>query len=168
MLRRCVNTPCCTLQSVTLHHSASPPTQPIVLLRVRVLLIEATDFINPSDNTIASSDLRSAACCCYRCVASAATRSDAASSNAFAHPSSSDTTRDGSVPPRLSHESGRAKLTPRGLRSSCQVRSPGFLVHLHWCSYYACPFFNLAPRVPFGHMSRQAPFSGNSLFIYSS
>ena len=54
------NTPCCTLQSVTLHHSASPPTQPIVLLRVRVLLIEATDFINASDNTIAS--LRLAFC----------------------------------------------------------------------------------------------------------
>ena len=63
---------------------------------------------------------------------------DRASSNAFAHPSSSDTTRDGSVSPRLSHEAGRAKLTPRVLRSSCQIRSP---------DCFSSPSLVLLPRV---------------------
>ena len=63
---------------------------------------------------------------------------DRASSNAKAHLSSTDTTRDGPVPPRLSHEAGRAKLTPRGLRSSCQVRSP---------DCFSSPSLVLLPRV---------------------
>ena len=41
VLVRCVIKPCCTLESLTLHHCASPPTRPIVLLRVRVLLTRA-------------------------------------------------------------------------------------------------------------------------------
>ena len=73
----CVIKPCCTFESLTLHHSASPPEQRIVLLRVRVLFLKATEFINSYDDTTASADLRSAACCCYRCFPSAATRSGA-------------------------------------------------------------------------------------------
>ena len=41
VLVRCVIKPCCTFESLTLHHCASPPTQRIVLLRVRVLLTRA-------------------------------------------------------------------------------------------------------------------------------
>ena len=69
--------PVARFESLTLHHCASPPTQPIVLIRVCVSLIEASDFINPSGDTTTSADLRCAAYCRYRCVASAATRSGA-------------------------------------------------------------------------------------------
>ena len=72
----CVIKPCCTFESLTVHHCASPPTQPIVL-RVCESLIEATDFIYPSGDTTTCTDLRCAANCRYRCVSSAATRSGA-------------------------------------------------------------------------------------------
>ena len=187
----------CTFESLTLHHCASPPTQPIVLIHVCVSLLEATDFSNPSDDTTASADMRSPAYCCYRCVASAATRSgagcrshsaaavslcrsvsadpsaspctpwivlhllpdlfvlDRVSSNAIANSPlrSTDTTRDGSVPPRLSHVPPRAKLTPRGLRSSRQVRprgccsSPSPTTHVHSSiSHNVLPFIRCSAK----------------------
>ena len=166
---RCVNTACCTFESLTLHHCASPPTQPIVLIRVCVSLIEASHFINPSGGTTTSADLRCAAYCRYRCVPSAATRSGAQCRCHSAAAVSLSRCRSVSADPcayrctawtvlqllpdllvfdRASHQSPcarrtprgrfsssqaltrRAKLTPRGLRSSCQVRSLVVIVHL--------------------------------------
>ena len=114
VLVRCVIKPSCTLESLTLHHCASPPTRPIVLLRVRVLMIKATEFIYSCDDTTAAADMRSAACCCYRCVASAATRSGA---RCRCHSAA------------LSHSAALFLLThllPRALRGLCCICCPTF------------------------------------------
>ena len=203
VLVRCVIKPCCTLESLSLHHCASPPTRPIVLLRVRVQLTRA-----PTPSTSPTTPLLPPTCalphCRYRCVASAATRSGAqcrchsaaAVSLCRCLPFSADPSAAPCTPWIVLHllpdlfvrgrastnvmatlrwtlrDSHTSRLVQSSRREGSAVLSKfDFLVvflHLHWCSYDACQFVNLAQRVPFRQMSRQVPFSGNSLCKYSS
>ena len=189
VLVRCVIKPCCTLESLTLHHCASPPTRPIVLLRVRVLLTRAPSSLHQlvrrhhcfRRHALWRPVPLSQCCgcltlpllpfllthlllralrglCCICC------------------PTFSFVT----APPVMlwrHHAGPSATLTrPASYRSSRREGSAALakfdplvdIVHLHWCSYDACQFVNLAQRVPFRQMSRQVPFSGNSLCKYSS
>ena len=149
---------------------------------------KSTHSINSSNDTTASAATRSGARC--RC------HSAAAASLCRCLPFSADPSASPCTPRIVLHllpdlfirdrASGDVMATPRWtlrdphtsplVQSSRREGSAALskfdllvvFLHLHWCSYDACQFVNLAQRVPFRQMSRQVPFSGNSLCKYSS